>query len=219
MLQIQPQPRPRMSGNDRRNQLLEAALEVFSRKGFEGTTTKEVAAAAGVTEAIIFRHFPTKQALYTAVLDHYVQSSETQERLADIKRWMDQDNDEEVLRSIARSILQAYRADARYERVLLFAALEGHEQGLAHNRQLVAPIYELLRDYFARRQSEGAIGDLHPGAIIGAIAGMAKNHAMVTQLFGFAIEGTTDEEVIENFVRITMNGIRPVSVTSNTEKK
>jgi TetR/AcrR family transcriptional regulator len=219
MLQIQPQPRPRMSGSDRRNQLLEAALEIFSRKGFEGTTTKEVAAVAGVTEAIIFRHFPTKQALYTAVLDHHVQSSELQERLAEIKRWMEQDNDEEVLRSIARSILGAYRADARYERVLLFAALEGHEQGLAHNRQLVAPIYELLRDYFARRQREGAIGDLHPGSIIGAIAGMAKNHAMVTQLFGYTIEGTTDEEVIENFVRITMNGIRPVSVTSKTVKK
>ncbi len=219
MLQIQSQPRPRMSGNDRRNQLLEAALEVFSRKGFEGTTTKEVAALAGVTEAIIFRHFPTKQALYEAVLDHHVQSSDLQEWLVEIRRWMDQNNDEEVLRSIAAAILKAYRADARYERVLLFAALEGHELGLAHNRQLVAPIYELLRDYFARRQQEGAIGDLNPGAIIGAIAGMTKNHAMITQLFGYSTEGTTDEEVVENFVRITMNGIRPVSAESNTVKK
>ncbi len=219
MLQTQSQPRPRMSGTDRRNQLLEAALEIFSRKGFEGTTTKEVAAAAGVTEAIIFRHFPTKQALYTAVLDHHLASSDMQEKLAEIKRWMELNDDEQVLRSIARSILTAYRADTRYERVLLFAALEGHEQGLAHNRQLVAPIYELLRDYFARRQQEGAIADLHPGAIIGAIAGMTKNHGMMTQMFGYHTEGTTDEEVIENFVRITMNGIRPASVASNTEKK
>jgi TetR/AcrR family transcriptional regulator len=208
-----------MSGSDRRNQLLEAALEVFARKGFDGTTTKELAAAAGVTEAIIFRHFPTKQALYTAVLDHHVQSSEWQGWLAEIQRWMEQNNDEEVLRSIARAILTSYRTDTRYERVLLFAALEGHEQGLAHNRQLVAPIYELLRDYFARRQGEGAIGDLHPGAIIGAIAGMTKNHAMLTQMFGYTMDGAADEEVIENFVRITMNGIRPVSVESNTIKK
>ena len=213
---LEAQTRPRMSGSDRRNQLLEAALEVFSRKGFEGTTTKEVAAAAGVTEAIIFRHFPTKQALYTAVLDHHVQSSELQQWLAEIRGWMDQDNDEQVLRSIASVILKSYRADARYERVLLFAALEGHELGLAHNRQLVAPIYELLRDYFARRQREGAIARLHPGAIIGAIGGMTKNHAMMTQMFGYSTEAASDEEVIESFVRITMNGIRPCSVESNT---
>src|SRR5579859_3792359 len=219
MLQTQSQHRPRMSGNDRRNQLLEAALEIFSRNGFEGTTTKEVAAAAGVTEAIIFRHFPTKQVLYTAVLDHHVESSDMQEKLAEIKRWMDLNNDEQVLRSIATAILKSYRADARYERVLLFAALEGHELGLAHNRQLVAPIYELLRDYFARRQQEGAITDLHPGAIIGAIAGMTKNHAMMTQMFGYSTEIPTDEEVIESFVQITMNGIRPSAVESNTEKK
>ena len=118
-----------MSGTDRRHQLLDAALEIFARKGFEGTTTKEVAAAAGVTEAIIFRHFPTKQALYTAVLDQHVQSAAVQEWLSEIKSWMEQNNDAEVLRSIARVILRAYRTDARYERVLLFAALEGHELG------------------------------------------------------------------------------------------
>src|SRR5215470_1094109 len=123
---FQTQTRPRMSGSDRRNQLLDAALEVFARKGFEGTTTKEVAAAAGVTEAIIFRHFPTKQALYTAVLDYKVQSPEFQEPLEQIKATMARNEDEEVVRLIARAILQSYRKDPRYERVLLFAALEGH---------------------------------------------------------------------------------------------
>lgn len=216
MLHIQT--RPRMSGVDRRNQLLEAALEVFARKGFEGTTTKEVAAAAGVTEAIIFRHFPSKQALYNAVLDHHVQSAETQEWLSEIQRRMDENDDEGVLRSIAGVILKSYRNDTRYERVLLFAALEGHELGLAHNRQLVTPIYELLRDYFARRRRERAVADLHPGVIIGAIAGMVKNHAMMTQMFGFS-PGVSDEEVVENFVHIMINGIRPGRPQQNGKTK
>jgi len=207
-----------MSGTDRRHQLLEAALEIFARKGFEGTTTKEVAAAAGVTEAIIFRHFPTKQALYTAVLDQHVESAAVQDWLSEIKSWMEQNNDAEVLRSIARVILRAYRTDTRYERVLLYAALEGHELGLAHNRQLAAPIYELLCDYFARRQKGGAVAGLHPGAIIGAIAGMTKNHAMMTQMFGFSA-GVSDEEVVENFVHIMINGIRPGRPQQNGKKK
>jgi TetR/AcrR family transcriptional regulator len=208
-----------MSGTDRRHQLLDTALEIFARKGFEGTTTKEVAAAAGVTEAIIFRHFPTKQALYTAVLDHHAQLPEWQDWLAEIKSWMEQNNDAEVLRSIAKVILKSYRTDTRYERVLLFAALEGHELGLAHNRQLVAPIYELLRDYFARREKEGSVAGLHPGLIIAAIAGMTKNHAMMTQMFGYETEVIPDDEVVETFVHIMINGIRPGRPQQNGKKK
>src|SRR5260370_41853057 len=67
---------PRLPASDRRRQLLETALDLFSRKGFEGTTTKEIAAAAGVTEAIIFRPFPNKQALYTAVIDFHHEDGE-----------------------------------------------------------------------------------------------------------------------------------------------
>lgn len=59
-----------MSGEDRRRQLIEIAIDLFSKKGFGGTTTREIALAAGVTEAIIFRHFATKQDLYAAILDH-----------------------------------------------------------------------------------------------------------------------------------------------------
>src|SRR5579871_704737 len=122
---LQTQTRPRMSGSDRRHQLVDAALEVFSRKGFEGTTTKEIAAAAGVTEAIIFRHFPSKLALYTAVLDNHVQSAELQDLLAEIKSCMERNDDGALLRAIAAGILTSYRRDGRGERVLLFAALEG----------------------------------------------------------------------------------------------
>ena len=63
-------PHPRMSGEDRRRQLIEIAIDLFSQRGFSGTTTREIAVAAGVTEAIIFRHFATKQDLYAAILDH-----------------------------------------------------------------------------------------------------------------------------------------------------
>src|SRR5947207_14597282 len=75
---------PRLPATDRRRQLLETALDFFSKKGFDGATTKEIAAAAGVTEAIIFRHFPSKQALYSAVLDLKHESGEI---AADVARW------------------------------------------------------------------------------------------------------------------------------------
>src|SRR6266545_2943038 len=141
---------PRLPASDRRRQLLEIALDFFSRKGFEGTTTREIAAAAGVTEAIIFRHFPSKQALYTAVLDYRHETGEFAECLAVWKGFMERNDDEGLIRNMIEKIIFSYRNDVRSHRVLLFAALEGHETGLEHHRQRSLPIFELLSQYIAR---------------------------------------------------------------------
>lgn len=209
----------RMSASDRRQQLLETALDLFSRKGFEGATTKEIAAAAGVTEAMIFRHFPSKLALYKAVLDYTVHASEHESWLAEIKACMERSDDAGLLRALAANILRSYRRDPRFERVVLFAALEGHELGLAHHHQVAMPVFELLRDYIVRRQRRGALRGYNPGVIIEAIAGMTQHYAMMTQLFGYsAPDDLTDEKAIETFTQIVMNGIQPAVTSKKTGK-
>ena len=62
-------PRPRLDSEARRGRIVDAALPLFARKGFAGTTTKEIAEAAEVSEALLFKHFPTKAALYGAIQD------------------------------------------------------------------------------------------------------------------------------------------------------
>jgi TetR/AcrR family transcriptional regulator len=196
-----------MPASDRRSQILDVALNVFSKKGLNGATTKEIAAAAGVTEAIIFRHFPSKQALYQAVLESQIGSEHYERWLARARECMAQDDDAGLFRAIATAILESYSGDARMERVMLFAALEGNEQGLAHCRSMSLPIYELLRDYLEKRQRAGALAGYHPGAILSAIAGMAQRYAMSTEMFGFASE-ISAEDAVDTFTRILMNGIQ-----------
>ena len=58
-----------MAGEERRLQILRVAVTLFSQKGFRGTTTKEIATAAGVSEAMVFRHFANKRELYAAILE------------------------------------------------------------------------------------------------------------------------------------------------------
>jgi TetR/AcrR family transcriptional regulator len=207
MPEAEPQSTGRMNAGDRRRQLLDAALELFSRKGYGGTTTKEIAAAAGVTEAIIFRHFPSKQALYTAILDAKTEECGHLEWLAEIQGCMERKDDAGVLRTLMSKILESYRTDARIERILLFAALEGHELGLAYHRKFAVPVFELLRDYIAGRQKEGALRDYDAGTVIAAVAGMAQNYAIYTELFGFPLQ-LGDKEAIDTFTAIMMSGIR-----------
>src|ERR1700676_1542985 len=57
----------KLTGDERRAAIIKAVRQVFAEKGFDGTTTRELAVAAGVSEALLFKHFPNKEALYSAM--------------------------------------------------------------------------------------------------------------------------------------------------------
>jgi AcrR family transcriptional regulator len=57
----------KMSGEDRRAAIISAARTVFVERGFDKTTTRALAEAAGVSEALLFKHFRNKEALYSAI--------------------------------------------------------------------------------------------------------------------------------------------------------
>ena len=57
----------KLTSEERRAAIIKAVRQVFSEKGFHGTTTRELAAAAGVSEALLFKHFPNKEALFSAM--------------------------------------------------------------------------------------------------------------------------------------------------------
>ena len=60
----------RLPAAERRLALIEAAIRVFTEGSYRGTTTAEIARAAGVSEPILYRHFASKRDLYLAALDH-----------------------------------------------------------------------------------------------------------------------------------------------------
>lgn len=62
-------PRRRLKPAERREQILAAALPCFARRGYEGTGTRDLARAAGITEPILYRHFAGKAGLFCAVLE------------------------------------------------------------------------------------------------------------------------------------------------------
>src|SRR5262249_51369435 len=57
----------KLSSEERRAAIIQAVRRVFAEKGFHGTTTRELAEAAGVSEALLFKHFPNKEALFSAM--------------------------------------------------------------------------------------------------------------------------------------------------------
>jgi TetR/AcrR family transcriptional regulator len=204
-------PQQRMSATDRQRQLLETALNVFSRKGFKGSTTKEIAAAAGVTEAIIFQHFPSKEALYSAVLELHLDKGEEQKRSEELIDCMERNDDEGLMKAFILQILRSYRRNAALHRVILFAALEGHEQGLQRLHQQFSPTFERLKDYISRRQQEGALLDIDPYAILIGFGGIAHQYGLITQIMHAPAPDISDEAIALHFTRMLMHGVQKSS--------
>jgi AcrR family transcriptional regulator len=67
-------PRVRMTGAQRRRQLLDIGRELFAQKGFEATSIEEIAARADVSKPVVYEHFGGKDGLYTAVVDREMQA-------------------------------------------------------------------------------------------------------------------------------------------------
>jgi AcrR family transcriptional regulator len=67
-----PNPRARMTGKQRREQLLDVGRRLFAEKGFEGTSVEEIAATAQVSKPVVYEHFGGKEGLYAVVVDREI---------------------------------------------------------------------------------------------------------------------------------------------------
>ena len=207
-----------MSAEERQRQLLDVALSVFSRKGFKGATTKEIARVAGVTEAVIFQHFPSKEALYSAVLELNLGAYDSARDAEEIREYMARNDDEGLLRIFIKRILNGYRTNAAFQRVVLFAALEGHEQGLNRLKQQFSPMYAQFLEYLERRQREGALAEGNPFAVWIGLGGIAHQYGLITRIMNVDIPGMQDETVADEFTRILMNGVKNRASSPNRNK-
>ena len=222
----QPQPAAgRMCADERRLQIAEVAMRLFSERGFRGTTTKEIAQAAGVSEAIIFRHFATKEELYTAIIDFKgcggAGASPAAGRPEDhavldeirgcVAEAMEAADDLAVFQGAALHMLDHHQADPDFLRLLMYIALENHSLGQVFWDRNVRVLYEFLGGYIRRRQHEGAFRDVDPYAAVRVFLGSVIHHSLVNLLWdkdpARRIFRVTNEEAARQFADIFLRGV------------
>src|SRR6185503_6117398 len=139
-----PAASPRMAGEERRLQILRVAVSLFSQRGFRGTTTKEIAHAAGVSEAMVFRHFATKEELYAAILDHKACSHDKFDPVVMAAEAINRKDDRAVFETLALGALNHHEKDPEFQRLLLHSALEKHQLAEMFFNEFVRRVYEFL---------------------------------------------------------------------------
>lgn len=201
-------PRPtRMRAEGRRNQIVAIAAELFSQKGFRGTTTKEIADHAGVSEAIIFRHFATKDDLYRAILDDKV--NQTTERMKEnLNEAAGRKDDNAYFGSLAYEMLEFHSKDRTLMRLLLFSALEGHDLSEIFFHSTAREMKNHIRRYIKQRIADGAFRPIDPALAARAFVGMVLNQAQVRNIFRDDDLRFSNRQMADRFVDIFLNGIR-----------
>jgi AcrR family transcriptional regulator len=205
----------RFSAADRRQQILAVATRLFARQGFQGTTTKEIAGGAGVTEALIFRHFRSKEELYWAVIEDKIKgSSSPRERLR--MQLTEAGTDAEVLARVAADILERRAKDQTLSRLLLYSALENHRLSHRFFRTYAASHYEVLSDYIRRRIADGAFRPVDPLLAARGFLGMIIYHSWVQELFGGKrYQEFSVQEVSQTLVEIWLQGMSNPAVSQS----
>jgi AcrR family transcriptional regulator len=199
----------RLSAADRKLQILRVAVSLFSQKGFGGTTTREIAQAAGVSEAMVFRHYATKQELYSAILDHKACSGDSMNPEHMVAEALLQKDDRAVFERLALGALNHHESDPEFQRLLLHAALEGHELAEMFFEKFIRRVYELLGGYITERQRDGAMLKLDPAIVVRSFIGMIIHHSLNNNLWdpNRRLLKISNEEAAKHFTNILLRGI------------
>ncbi len=205
----------RLSARDRRQQILEVASGIFARKGYEGATTREIAEEAGVNEALLFRHFPSKENLYWTMLEELCLAGGRRGRMKKILQ--KGGTDFQVFQAIARGVLARSPRDRELTRLLWFTALENHELSARFFSTFVAGYFEALAGYIRARIRQGAFRKIDPLLAARGFLGMVAYHFLIQELFGGEQYQKFDpEEVANTLAEIWLAGMEAPAVRSTS---
>ena len=196
----------RPAGEERRRQIVDEAIRCFAARGFRGTTIRELAAGVGITEAALYRYFPSKEALYQAIIDEKIAAPDPIEKLQAAAQAGD---DRAVFTGLARSFLETVEADPSLLRILLYTSLEDHELAAPFFERRIRRQREFVAGYIARRIREGAFRALDPKLSARAFLGMVVDFLIVREVFHHREEYPEGpEQVADTFVSIFLAGMR-----------
>jgi TetR/AcrR family transcriptional regulator len=211
----------RMAGGERRLQILRVAMRLFSQRGFRGTTTKEIALAAGVSEAMVFRHFATKEELYSAILDHKACLHDTMDPVQVVSDAIARKDDAAVFEGLALDALNWHDRDPEFHRLLLHSALEEHELAQMFWEKFVTRVYRILGAYIRQRQRDGAMIRIEPLVVVRAFIGMIIHHSLNNNLWDRkrTLLRISNQAAAREFTDILLRGVTSTTRRDGLSKK
>lgn len=198
--------RKRLSAVERKDQIVRVATSLFAAKGFSGTTTRQIAEAAGISEAVIYRHFSNKDGLFDAIINARCSDTQGNSRLLVRLKGM---QGKEFFREIAAFLIAEHRQDDSFLRLLIYSALEGHGLSEKFMNTRGMEFFEHIQAQIKLLVKEGSFrADIDPLLVSRAFLGMVAYYSISQEIFGLGKQfKRPDTDVVDAFVDIFFDGM------------
>jgi AcrR family transcriptional regulator len=189
-------PRVRMTGKERRQQLLDVGRSLFAERGFEATSIEEVASRAGVSKPIVYEHFGGKEGLYAVVVDR-----EMQALLERVTGALTAGHPRELLEQAALALLTYVEDETDGFRILVrdspVASSTGTFSSLLND--IASHVEYVLAREFSSRGFERKLAGLYSQALVGMVA--------LTGQWWLEVRKPKRDEVAAHLVNLAWHGL------------
>jgi len=186
----------------RRNQILDAAIEVFAAKGFHGATIRQIAQQAGIADGTIYIYFKTKTDLLLGILDRI---NESEQREDDLGQASEGDFADAFLFYL-RHRMTLLDANFQAFRAILPDILNNAELRARYYRQVIEPTFATAEPIFRAWAEQGLIKPLDPALTLRAISSLILG-LLVTRMLGDPVAEEQWEKFPEVLVELLLRGL------------
>jgi len=188
-----------------KDRILRTALKLFSKKGYLGATTKEIAGGAGIAEVTLFRHFPSKEKLFEEVINTYSFLPALKGLLPEIEKLPY----EEGLRVIARNFLNTLTLRKNLIRIMHSEIPQYPDKIKEIYHSLIDEVRKTLASYFAKMQRRGMVRKFDPELSARAFLGMFLSYFNAEHFLMHKKRDSADTDVvIREFVSLFAQGTK-----------
>jgi AcrR family transcriptional regulator len=185
-----------MTGKERRQQLLDVGRTLFAERGFEATSTEEIAARAGVSKPIVYEHFGGKEGLYAVVVDREMQSL-----LDRVTGALTAGHPRELLEQAALALLIYIEDETDGFRILVRDSPVVSSTGTFSSllNDIASQVEYILAREFTARGFEPKLAGLYSQALVGMVA--------LTGQWWLEVRRPKRTEVAAHLVNLAWNGL------------
>jgi AcrR family transcriptional regulator len=186
-----------MTGEERRQQLLDVARSLFAEKGFDGASIEEIAHRANVSKPVVYEHFGGKEGVYAVVVDR-----EMQYLLAQMTSALAEDaHPRLLLERAAVALLDYVEGYADGFRILVRASPVASATGTFSSllNDIASQVEDILGRQFSSRGYDAKLAALYSQSLVGMVA--------LTGQWWLDVRKPRKEEVAAHLVNLSWNGL------------
>ena len=189
-----------------KNQIIEAAYNCFSEKGYLGTTTKEIAKAAKVSEITIFRHFGSKESIFESVLRYYSIIPDLQKINFDFE--MEKLSISEILQEIGERLYFTFVNKKKFLKIMFSEITQYSDKIFEIHENFIDEVDNLLVNILLKKEKNLQFKDIDLKIAVKGFIGMIFSYFLTENIIkGNIISEEKTVKIIETFVKIFLNGI------------